>query len=215
MVIEVTLDGEHNGLAIERFTKRGPLAFLPMGTKEGVVIWTFDGASFQETTSWSDAVLLENLQRAMGYRLSRFKSIGKRFQYPLTMSWVEAPGKGSVLLIGDAAHGLHPIAGQGFNLGLVDVAVLRELFVDVSLRKKAPSELVGRYMQLRKKDIDYMIKLTDRLVGLFCLDLLPVNLGRGVGMSLCEHVPFLKKQLANRLMGFGQAMPKKVVGEVL
>jgi len=127
LITLVKTDKPHHGMAYERFVGSGPLALLPVKTNEFAVVWTLEPDDIERFTGMSDSRLLARLQIAYGDRAGTFECVGSRRIYPLSLERVDQPAGQRVVVIGNAAHLVHPVAGQGFNLGLKDVADLTEL----------------------------------------------------------------------------------------
>ena len=130
VVTNVSPERPHRSVAYERFTRTGPLALLPMDPQRCAVVWSVQPDEVDAMLAWSDEVFLEHLQNRFGQRLGRFTRVGRRQAYPLTLTRVREQVRPRLALIGNAAHTVHPVAGQGFNLGLRDVAALAQLLVD-------------------------------------------------------------------------------------
>ena len=202
----VTTDQAHKGMAYERFTASGPLALLPLSSDRSSLVWTVKTGEEDELLSLSDEDFLTTLQQAFGYRAGRFIKVGQRQSYPLTMMQADNPVHDRVVLIGNAAHSLHPIAGQGFNLGLRDVAVLAEQIFNANDCGNAA--VLADYQHWRQADQDDVVKSTDRLVKLFSNNISLIAHGRSAGLAIMDCLPMLKHQLAQKSMGMSQHHPK-------
>ena len=161
-----------DSVAYERFTESGPLALLPVGNERAAFVWTLstnDAASAMELTNDE---FLHRLQAEFGGRLGRFSKIGKRACYPLSLSKAHGLTVDRALVLGNAAHGLHPVAAQGFNLGMRDVTQLAELLTEADTQGSDPGsvELLNRYQTMRRPDHDRVIGFTDHLVRLSVQD---------------------------------------------
>lgn len=191
----------HHNVAYERFTPEGPLALLPSGERLGLV-WSTTPARAQQLCMMQEHEFLENLQRAFGQRLGAFESSGPRAWYPLTLKVAARPPISRAIALGNAAQTLHPVAGQGFNLGLRDAW---ELAVAV---KATPNEDIGApamlaaYAAQRRLDRTGGIWFTDVLVRLFSNDIAPLKLARGLGLALLGAMPPAKDFVVRR-MTFG------------
>ncbi|MEO8445290.1 MAG: 2-octaprenyl-6-methoxyphenyl hydroxylase [Gammaproteobacteria bacterium] len=192
--------------AYERFTPDGPLALLPAGAGRYVFVLTRRAAVADDVAALSDRDFLELLQREFGFRLGRFARVGQRHSYPLELVAAEAVTAHRVALIGNAAHGLHPVAGQGYNLGLRDAAALAELIAGEARRAAGAGDsggaaLLDAYATWRRPDQQKVVAFTDGLIRLFGRDGLgPV---RGLGLALFDTFPGAKSLLARETMGLG------------
>ena len=205
-----TRDG-HDNVAYERFTPNGPIAVLPLSGKRCAVIWTLAPRAAQDTLALDDASFLALLQEKFGFRLGRFVRVGQRGAYPLSLTRAHERVATRTVIIGNAAQGLHPIAGQGFNLGLRDVATLAEVIAD-DPANVGESEPLARYDAWRRADRRSVIAFTDGLVRLFGNPLLPVKLLRDVGMLLFDLTPPAKDALAALSMGVAGRLPRLARG---
>lgn len=201
------------GMAWERFTNTGPLALLPMAKAGDLqrlsVVWALSHEQAQRILALDDKAFLAELQQAFGYRAGRFVQTGGRFAYPLTMSVMPRPGYHRCVFIGNAAQTLHPIAGQGFNLGLRDVVELSEC-IKQHLRQSAENEpldigtaaLVHEFMRRRHADRQATTGNIEFLVRGFSNEYLPLIAGRNLGLRLLSWIPPLKAPLAHQAMGW-------------
>ena len=169
VVGSVECEGEHNNTAYERFTEDGPLALLPRKDHLCGFIWMNPTEIAEDHLNLSDSGFMNKLQSAFGYRLGHFKNISKRFSYPLALVMSKQRVQKRVVLIGNAAQTLHPIAGQGFNLALRDIAELTELLskVDLNSQDSDLDKKLSEYTSNRQPDIEKTIRFTDRLNFLF------------------------------------------------
>ncbi len=219
LITNVTPGNKHNNVAYERFTDTGPLAFLPMLQNRCSVVWTLDPQQADTLYALDDADFLQQLQQRFGYRLGQFKKVGKRQLYPLFLQSATQMIHGRVALVGNAAHSVHPVAGQGFNLALRDVALLSELIVD-ELRgaSNEPSidslidsgrtvadigrqAMLQHYADLREGDIRRVYRFTDTLVKTFSNNITALAHLRSLSLLMVDVVPDIKHQLAAQSMG--------------
>ncbi len=214
VIANVSPERRHEGVAFERFTPHGPLALLPLTPQHCSLVWTQPAAQVDTVLALDDATFLQRLQEAFGYRLGRLERVGVRQSYPLGLVRAERYTWGRVALVGNAAHTLHPVAGQGFNLGLRDVAVLAEE-IDRARRQGedigAPA-ILNAYARLREPDLSRTSSLTDGLVRVFSNDFRPATLVRDLGlmgMGLCGP---LRHGFMNRTMGLGGEAPRLLRG---
>lgn len=202
----ISTDKAHQGMAYERFTDSGPMALLPMSDNRSSLVWTVRSGQEQGLLDASEAEFLTQLQQRFGYRAGRFIRVGQRHSHPLSLMQADMPVQDRIVFIGNAAHSLHPIAGQGFNLGLRDVAVLADLLHDAV--DCGAMTLLHDYQKWRQQDQDQVVKATDKLVRLFSNDLTLLGHFRGAGLALLDALPPLKQRLADRSMGLGQKQPR-------
>ncbi len=214
IITTVTPDRPAPGTAFERFTETGPLALLPMTAGRYSVVWTCRSDETQGLLALTDAAFLERLQARFGYRLGRFQQVAPRRAYPLKLVLTRQPVQPRVILIGNAAHTLHPVAGQGFNLGLRDVAALAEVLAQGA---RAGADLGGPavladYRGWRGNDQLETARLTDLLARLFVNPLAPVRLARDLGMLGLDLAPPLRRRLARSFMGVAGRLPRLACG---
>lgn len=196
----VTPQQPHHNQAYERFTDSGPLALLPMSENRCSLIWTVKTSEHQDLLNLTDGDFLTALQQRFGTRLGAFKRVGKRSSHPLNLMQTKQPVQQRVLLIGNAAHSLHPIAGQGFNLGLRDVAVLAQILTD-NADDVGAANVLHAYQAWQEKDQKTVIKSTDILVRLFSNANPVLGHGRAAALALLDCFPPLKSMLAKHSMG--------------
>lgn len=206
IVANIGLLQAHQGRAYERFTQHGPLALLPMQKNRMALVWALPPDEAAQYLALSDEAFLQKLQQAFGYRLGRLAKIGKRFAYPLQQVLMPQLVKNSVVFIGNAAHTLHPVAGQGFNLGLRDVATLAQCIAQQGLNVA----MLKEYVQLRAHDQKAIIRLTDDLIRVFTSRIPGLGIARGLGLMAFDNLPSLKKLLAHYARGFGGVAPNLV-----
>ena len=199
VITNVTPGQSHGNVAYERFTDTGPLAFLPMTANRCSVVWTLATEQANEIMSLDDEHFLNQLQQRFGYRLGRLKKVGQRHQYPLALVETTQVVRGRVVMAGNAAHTLHPVAGQGFNLALRDVALLAELIV--SSEDVGAAETLQTYVDRRASDVQRVYRFTDTLVKLFSNNIKPLAHARACGLALADLLPTLKHGLASQSMG--------------
>ncbi len=210
LISNVTPGNEHNNVAYERFTDSGPLALLPMQQNRCSLVWTLDPERADYLHGLDDCGFLQQLQQRFGYRLGQFKKVGKRQSYPLFLQTAAQMVQGRVALIGNAAHSVHPVAGQGFNLALRDIALLCELIVDSLPQPLAETTadigdqtLLQRYVVLREDDIRRVYGFTDALVKTFSNNITALAHLRSLGLLLVDVLPGIKHRLAAQNMGMG------------
>ncbi len=206
IIAEVTTSKNHNGTAFERFTSAGPLAVLPLGIKKCSVVWTQTTEQAETLLQLSDREFTEALQEAFGYWLGTLKLATKPLGIPLKLICAERMTDDRVVLIGNAMHQIHPVAGQGFNLGLRDAALLAER---LKIQAQFGEDLGDRrflehYANTRKSDLDKVIRFTDSLVRVFSNDSVPLSMARNLAMFVLDRIPPAKKLLAQHAMGYGE-----------
>ncbi len=197
----------HHGVAFERFTAEGPVALLPLGesnnAQQSALVWTLPAAQADEILALNDADFLVQLQERFGFRVGRFNRVAKRFAYPLQLVLAEEQIRSHVVLLGNAAHFLHPVAGQGFNLALRDCACLVETLRVAIANKHSPGDLsvLQTYLERQSLDQQLTIEFSDKLVRLFSNDHLPLIALRHLGLLSLEYFPLLKGQFVAQTMG--------------
>ncbi|CAM4386022.1 MAG: 2-octaprenyl-6-methoxyphenol hydroxylase [Legionella sp.] len=206
IVANIGLSQPHAGRAYERFTVHGPLALLPMQENRMSLVWAVPAKEASQLLELSDDEFLRQLQRTFGYRLGRFTKTGKRSFFPLQQVLMPQQVKDSVVFVGNAAHTLHPVAGQGFNLGLRDVATLAQCIAKHGLN----AEMLAQYVQLRVHDQRIIARFTDSLINLFTSRLPGIGIARGLGLVALDNIPSLKGLLARYARGFGGVVPDLV-----
>jgi 2-octaprenyl-6-methoxyphenol hydroxylase len=208
LVTNIGLARDHQHWAYERFTADGPIAMLPMSHSRASLIWVNSPAQTAQLNALNDDVFLSKLQHAFGYRLGRFVKVGQRSIYPLYQKIMPQKVVRSVVFIGNAAHTLHPIAGQGFNLGLRDVAMLMQCFVKQGLCMDA----LEQYQKLRKPDERVITRATDALITLFMSQLPGLSVARSLGLAAVDNSALLQKMLSRYASGYGGIVPDLVCG---
>jgi 2-octaprenyl-6-methoxyphenol hydroxylase len=194
----------HARRAYERFTPRGPIALLPMGD-DYALVWTTEADHVATRLQWDDATFLAELGRAFGDRQGRFLTAGARAVFPLRLVTSGEADRPGLVRVGNAAQTLHPVAGQGFNLGLRDAWWLAETILDSTPEQFGDSDFLARYRKHRRWDVGGGIAMTDMLVGLFANDLPVVSQARGLALTAMDAVPPLKRAFARKMMFGAQA----------
>ena len=191
----------HNEIAYERFTEHGPLAVLPIQENCCALIWTQPEEKVDHYMQMDDQSFLQALQSAFGYRLGKFVEVGKRSAYPLSLSVSDQLVKCDAVLIGNAAQAVHPVAAQGFNLGLRDVQALVQLLKEAGFEKRKFTLLLEKYEANRKPDREHVIRLTDGLMRLFAPQMWPAKVLRGLGVRMIGKLPILQRSVLRRNLG--------------
>ena len=200
----------HNNTAFERFTESGPLAVLPVNAEECSIVWTRDQEDAADLMSSSEAVFLEQLQQCFGYALGALSLSAPRRAFPLSLVRADSMVSGRTVIIGNAVHQLHPVAGQGFNLGIRDVVQLAEMLLEQQQKKAdiGGADFLQRYAETREKDHDLTINFTDGLVKIFSTDWLPLAAARSISLAVLDHMPVAKSLLAKHAMGLAGRLPR-------
>jgi 2-octaprenyl-6-methoxyphenol hydroxylase len=200
LLAHIVTDRPHCGCAYERFTPEGPAALLPHGgDDEYSMVWVAPANRIDTLKSLGDDDFVAAFQTHFGSRAGKFLSISNRRDFPLKLRTVSTRVAGRVAVIGNAAQALHPVAGQGFNLGLRDADELSQRLGDVRL----PSAVVAtlqQYGHSRDTDVDRSVGFTDFLVGAFSSDHLLSRLPRGIGLAAIDMLPFARRAIAMRML---------------
>ncbi len=214
VVANVTPTRAHGNVAYERFTRGGPLALLPMRGGRCTVVWSMSREQAPALLACDDTDFLQALEDHFGARLGRLQRAGRRVHYALALTQVEDSVGERLALVGNAAHTVHPVAGQGFNLGLRDVAVLAELIIDSARRDGDVGEpqLLARYARARRHDTRAVSAFTDGLIRLFSNDAPGLGAARSLGLVATDLLPPLKRALIRRTSGLGGRLPRLARG---
>lgn len=199
IIAHVNSDNPDNGVAFERFTAQGPMALLPYMDGYELVL-TATHAQVETMLGWDDATFLHYLQGHFGDRVGNFIAIGKRSSYPLRLKRAPDLTFPHTVLIGNAAQTLHPVAGQGFNMGIRDAWELAQAILDHAPDGIGSAAMCADYRKSRRIDRNAGIRFTDGLVRLFSNDLPLMGPLRSAALSLLDHVPPAKKFVARRMM---------------
>ncbi len=209
MIANIGLSRPHGGIAYERFTPEGPLALLPLGDspsgRRAALVWTQPGRCVDALLAESEADCLSRLQNAFGWRLGRFEKLGERHAYPLHLVQAREQVRSHLVIAGNAAHLLHPVAGQGFNLALRDCACLTEVLCE-GVRAGEPLGQLRRlqdYTRRQAQDQALTTAFSDQLVRLFSTESLPHAALRHLGLLGLDWVPVAHRSFAARAMGRG------------
>jgi 2-octaprenyl-6-methoxyphenol hydroxylase len=223
----------HHGVAHEHFLPAGPFAVLPMvdapkptdafdavdlpGPYRSSLVWTERRERVPAMMALDDSAFAEEMMRRFGDSLGRLAVEGGRWSYPLSLLWAERTTDQRLALVGDAAHVIHPIAGQGLNLGLRDVAALAEAVVDARRLGLdiGAADVLARYQRWRRFDNLALALATDGLNRLFSNDLAPLRLARDLGLATVDRLPPLKRLFMRHAMGLVGDLPRLVRGEAL
>ena len=197
--------------AFERFTEEGPVAMLPIRDDRTAFVWIMSTEAAEDAMALSDDAFLASLQAAFGNRLGEFSRVGKRGAYPLWLSKASGLVAERAVLVGNAAHGLHPVAAQGFNLGLRDVATLSDCIADAMAADAVDpgsAEVLQRFADWRRSDQKKLVRFTDGIVRLFGSRRPPVRAMRDLGMLGFDLIPGVRRLFARHTMGLAGRLPR-------
>ncbi len=214
VIANVSAERDHENVAYERFTDSGPLALLPMSEQRCALVWTVRADQSDEIMGLDDAQFLSRLQERFGYRLGRFIKVGQRHAYPLQLLQATESIRPRMALIGNAMHTLHPVAGQGFNLGLRDVAALAEVVMDAQRKGLdiGGNAVLTRYADWRQSDQQRVVAFTDSMVRLFSQTLPPLAWLRDAAMLALDICPPAKRWFGRLTMGRAGRLPRLARG---
>ncbi|TBU72357.1 2-octaprenyl-6-methoxyphenyl hydroxylase [Pseudomonas daroniae] len=202
LIANITPARPHDGEAFERFTESGPLALLPLSDNRCALVWTHPSRDAERLLKLDERAFLAQLQEAFGYRLGALRQVGARVPYPLVLVEAAEQVRANLVVLGNAAHSLHPIAGQGFNLSLRDVRAL----ADTVLASSAPLgdlATLQRYASAQAGDQAFTVGFSDQVTRLFSTDQPLLAAGRNLGLLGLELLPPAKRWFARQAMGMG------------
>jgi 2-octaprenyl-6-methoxyphenol hydroxylase len=215
IVASLKTDQSNDGTAYERFTPAGPMALLPLAFagESGwrTLVWAARPEDAERLMGASDDVFMTEWQRSFGWRAGRALQLGRRARYPLALSRSERSTAPRIALLGNASQSLHPVAGQGFNLGLRDAAELVDLLMHESV-DPGGTELLARFAAQRAADRDGVVAFTDTLVRVFSTEHPLAAAGRDLGLLLFDLLPPAKRALSRVSLGFGARTPRLARG---
>ena len=217
IVCSIEHEISHQGIAHERFLPSGPFAILPLTGNRASLVWTEKSHLVETIMGLSDRAFTAEVQRRVGDFLGEVKPVGGRWAYPLTLQYADTYTDTRLVILGDAAHGIHPIAGQGLNLGLRDVAALVETMsnaANVGL-DIGSLQALSTYSNWRHTDNASLISVTDLLNRLFSNDIGPIRTARDVGLAAVEQVQPLKNFFMSHARGTVGDLPKLLQGELV
>lgn len=202
LIANITPSQPHDGMAFERFTDEGPMALLPLPDNRCALVWTRLGMDAKRLAEVNERSFLRELQDVFGYRLGTLKQVGARHLYPLTLVEAQEQVRPHLAVLGNAAHSLHPIAGQGFNLSLRDAQALADVLL---ASDKTPGDLATllSYQQRQSVDQQLTIGFSDQVTRLFGSDQTLISLGRNLGLLGLDLMPPAKRWFARQAMGLG------------
>lgn len=217
LVAAIAHEKPHNGIAHQFFMPAGPLAILPLTENRSSIVWAETPARAEEISKLDDKGFINALRPAFGDFLGKLSVAGTRFSYPLNLTVAEKLIGTRLALVGDAAHGVHPIAGQGLNQGLRDVAALSEVIVDAKRRGEdiGSDAVLYRYAQWRGFDASTLALATDSFNTLFSNDNPLVRAGRDIGMGLVQSIPALRRGFMREAAGLTGDLPRLLKGRSL
>jgi 2-octaprenyl-6-methoxyphenol hydroxylase len=217
IVTTVAHEREHNGRAEEHFLPAGPFAILPLTGRRCSIVWTETSGEADRIVALPDSEFHDELEKRFGLQLGDIEVVGPRRAFPLGLFTARTFIGERLALVGDAAHIIHPIAGQGLNMGLRDVAALAEAIADAARLGLDPGgpEVLERYQRWRRFDTMTMGVATDGLNRLFSNNSDALRLVRDIGLGLVERMPMLKRMFIREAAGFTGDVPKLLKGEAL
>ena len=206
LVANISTEIPHDYVAFERFTETGPLAMLPLQASRCAMIWTHGEKNAGEMLALAPHAFEASLQDTFGWKLGRLKLEGKVKAFPLCLIRAQRLFAERVALVGNAAHQLHPVAGQGFNLGLRDVVALARLLESQNHHGGDPGAftMLEKYAKARASDHNRTIGFSHGLIDLFVPSTIPVTLGRNLGLMVLDHLPTVKHWFARHAMGMAE-----------
>ena len=204
IITNLTLEQSHQNIAYERFTDTGPIALLPIADKQYSLVWTVKHEDVDGMLQLDDARFLNTIQQQFGWRAGRFIATEKRFAFPLSLSHAAYLTAQRTAIMGNAAHTVHPVAGQGFNLGLRDVASLAEAMNKAwehGQKDVGSDGILQTYVSYQAEDQKTVTWLTDGLVQLFSNNVTPLAAVRNIGLLALDAFPPAKKYLMQQMIG--------------
>ena len=199
VITNITPGQSHDNIAYERFTNTGPIAFLPLTGNRCSVVWTLPEDKVDEVMALDDKAFLQQLQHCFGYRLGKLKKTGVRHKYPLSLTESSQITRGRTVVVGNAAHAIHPVAGQGFNLALRSIATLVDCFATAD--DPGDTAVLTAYQQQREADTQNVYRFTDTLIKVFSNNVTLLSHARALGLLTVDVLPFIKHELAKQSMG--------------
>ncbi|MDJ0638575.1 MAG: FAD-dependent monooxygenase [Paracoccaceae bacterium] len=217
LVCAIAHEKPHGGIAHQFFLPSGPLAILPLADNRVSIVWTERTARAAEIQAMSDEDYLDVLRPRFGTFLGKIKLAGDRFTYPLSLSVADRFVADRIALVGDAAHAVHPIAGQGLNAGLKDVAALAEVLTDAHRRGEdiGRADVLERYQRWRRFDVATLALATDSFNKLFSNDNSALRLIRDIGLGLTNALPGLRRSFIREAAGLTGDLPRLAQGKPL
>jgi 2-octaprenyl-6-methoxyphenol hydroxylase len=217
IVCTIRHERPHNGRAEEHFLPAGPFATLPLTDNRSSLVWT-ERTDVAERLVAEDRIVFEaELVRRLGHHLGKIEVLGGRAAYPLGLTLARDFVKPRFALVGDAAHGIHPIAGQGLNLGFRDVAALAEVLVEAARIGEdiGALDVLQRYERWRRFDTVQMAAVTDVLNRLFSNDIAPLRMLRQFGIGVVDRMGWMKRRFISEAAGEAAGQPRLIAGEAI
>ena len=202
LIANISISQPHGGLAFERFTDEGPMALLPLSDNRSALVWTRPGDDAQRLLALDDRAFLAELQHVFGYRLGALRQVGARHVYPLSLIEAQEQVRPHLVVLGNAAHSLHPIAGQGYNLALRDVQALAQTLL---AGPDVPGDFatLQQYYARQQLDQSLTVGFSDRVTRLFSNAEPLLAAGRNLGLLGLDMLPPAKRWFARQAMGIG------------
>jgi len=203
LVSKVSCERPHENIAYERFTNAGPMALLPNGKRDFSLVWTGEKSGIDRLLTFDDESFLSELHTAFGDRVGHFLSVQKRLSFPLVKSQLASNSTPHVVVIGNSAQTMHPVAGQGFNVGLRDAESLVKQLVSASASSWGSQAMLDAYAKTRQRDTKGGLLFTDFLVSTFSNDVIGLSGLRSTGLGLLDVIKPAKNLLVNK-MSYGK-----------
>ncbi|MEM6742992.1 MAG: UbiH/UbiF/VisC/COQ6 family ubiquinone biosynthesis hydroxylase [Pseudomonadota bacterium] len=217
LVCALALGDDHAGVARQRFLPGGPFAVLPLPDRKASIVWSDRAAEAERISALPDDAYLAEIARRLGRPAEDLSLIGRRWRYPLRFGLAADWVRPRLALVGDAAHSVHPIAGQGFNLGIRDAAALAETVVEARRRGEdlGALDVLERYQIWRRFETTALALSMDAMNRVFCSDLAPLRLLRDAGLSLADRLPSARRAFMRQAAGLVPGAPRMLRGEAL
>jgi len=203
LISKVSAELPHNNIAYERFTANGPMALLPNGERDFSLVWTGKKEYVNSLLTLSDADFLAQFHEQFGDRVGHFLSVDKRMAFPLKLSQLKTTGTPHLVVIGNAAQTMHPVAGQGFNVGLRDAESLAQSIATTTTAHLGSQQMLADYRASRQSDTKNGLLFTDFLVNIFSNDIIGINGLRSAGLGLFDVIKPIKQHLVSK-MSYGK-----------